>query len=93
MQTVDMARRTGRDRHRNRRSPTYDIVTPTEREALSADIARQRRRYFLLWVPCLLLVVFGFFVPAPTPWRIAALVVAAPMLPLAAILGSSWRRP
>ena len=28
----------------------------------------------------------------PTPWRIAALALAAPMLPLAAIIGSSWRR-
>lgn len=88
-----MGRRTGQDRGRRRRAPSYDIVTPTDREALDDDIARQRRRYFLLWVPCLLLVVFGFFVPAPTPLRIAALVLAAPLLPLAAVLGSSWRRP
>ncbi|MGN6611184.1 MAG: DUF3099 domain-containing protein [Angustibacter sp.] len=73
---------------RERRTPRYDIVTPTEREALDADIARRRRRYFLLWVPCIVLVVFGFFVPAPTPWRIAALVVAAPLLPAAAFVGN-----
>ena len=77
---------------RSRRVPTYDIVTPTEQEARDADIARQRRRYFLLWVPCIVLVLFGFFVPAPVPLRIAALVLAAPMLPVAAIIGSSWRR-
>lgn len=63
-------------------------MTPTEREALDADIARRRRRYFLLWVPCLVLVVFGFFVPAPTPLRVAALVVAAPLLPAAAFVGN-----
>ena len=78
---------------RSRRPPRYDIVTPTEHEALDADIARQRRRYFLVWVPCIALVLFGFFVPAPTPWRIAALALAAPLLPLAAILGTGWRRP
>ena len=73
---------------RRRHSPPYDIVTPTQREARDTQIARQRRRYFAIWVPCILLVLFGFFVPAPVPWRIAALAVAAPMLPLAAILGS-----
>ncbi|MGN6302583.1 MAG: DUF3099 domain-containing protein [Angustibacter sp.] len=73
---------------RDRRPPRYDIMTPTEREALDADIARRRRRYFLLWVPCIVLVVFGFFVPAPTPLRIAALVVAAPLLPAAAFVGN-----
>ncbi|HEX3004233.1 MAG TPA: DUF3099 domain-containing protein [Angustibacter sp.] len=73
---------------RDRRPPRFDIVTPTEREALDADIARRRRRYFVLWVPCIVLVVFGFFVPAPTPLRIAALVVAAPLLPAAAFVGN-----
>ncbi|GAA4353295.1 hypothetical protein [Angustibacter luteus] len=78
---------------RSRRLPRYDIVTPTEHEARDDEIARQRVRYFLVWVPCIALVLFGFFVPAPTPWRIAALVLAAPLLPLAAVIGSSWRRP
>lgn len=73
---------------RDRRPPRFDIVTPTEREALDADIARRRRRYFVLWVPCIVLVVFGFFVPAPTPLRIAALVVAATLLPAAAFVGN-----
>jgi hypothetical protein len=77
---------------RDRRPPRYDIVTPTEREALDADIARRRRRYFALWVPCILLVVFGFFVPAPTPLRIGALVLAAPLLPAAAFVGNRLGR-
>jgi hypothetical protein len=73
---------------RQRRVPSFDILTPTDREARDADISRRRRRYFMLWVPCLLLVVFGFFVPAPTALRIAALVLAAPLLPIAAFLGT-----
>jgi hypothetical protein len=74
---------------RARRPPRYDIVTPTEHEARDADIARRRRWYFMIWVPCIVLVVFGFFVPAPTPLRIAALVVAAPLLPVAAIVANA----
>ncbi|KQX63565.1 hypothetical protein [Angustibacter sp. Root456] len=73
---------------RERRAPRYDIVTPTERERLDADIAQRRRRYFVLWVPCIVLVVFGFFVPAPTPLRVAALALAAPLLPAAAFVGN-----
>lgn len=77
---------------RQRRASRYDIVTPTERERRRADIARGRRRYFALWVPCIALVLFGFFVPAPTAWRIAALAVAAPLLPLAAFIGTPRQR-
>lgn len=77
---------------RRRRTSRYDIVTPTEGEQRDADISRGRRRYFALWVPCLLLVLFGFFVPAPTGWRIAALAVAAPLLPLAAFIGTPRQR-
>jgi hypothetical protein len=66
----------------------YDIVTPTERELRERAIARRRRRYFLVMGPCLVLVVFGFFVPAPTPLRVAALAVAAVLPPIAAVVGS-----
>lgn len=79
--------------HRDRKPPRYDIVTPTERESLDADIARRRRRYVLIWVPCIALVGFGFFVPAPTALRIAALVLAAPLLPIAAIVANVRGRP
>jgi hypothetical protein len=81
--------------HVGRRPPRvqrFDIMTPTEREARDADIARRKKGYFLVWVPCLLLVVFGFFVPAPTPLRIAALVIAAPLLPIAAIVANTQNR-
>ncbi len=81
----------GRMGRRRPRAPHYDILTPTEREALDAQIAHGRRVYFALWVPCIALVLFGFFVPAPTPWRIAALALAAPLLPLAAVLGTPRR--
>jgi hypothetical protein len=40
-------------------------------------------------VPCLVLVVFGFFVPAPVPVRVVALAVAAVLPPVAAILANS----
>ena len=73
---------------RRRQPPPYDIVHRTEREVRDDELRHRRRRYLALWVPCMLLVLFGFLVPAPVPWRIAALAVAAPMLPLAAILGS-----
>jgi len=67
----------------------YDIVTPTEREARERSIAARRRRYFMVMVPCIVLVLFGFFVPAPTPLRVAALAVAAVLPPVASILGNS----
>lgn len=67
----------------------FDIVTPTEREALERSIAARRRRYFRVMVPCIALVLFGFFVPAPVPVRVAALAVACLLLPIAAILGNT----
>jgi len=73
---------------RRQQPPPYDIVHRTEREVREDELRRRRRRYLALWVPCMLLVLFGFLVPAPVPWRIAALAVAAPMLPLAAFLGT-----
>ena len=48
----------------------------------------RKRRYFALMVPCLALVLFGFFVPAPIPVRVAALVIAAVIPPFAAIRGN-----
>jgi hypothetical protein len=76
---------------RNRRGepPTYDVVTPTPDQARLEQIARRQRRYYRVMVPCILLVAFGFFVPAPTPIRLAALAIAAFMPPIAAIVGNS----
>lgn len=76
---------------RRRRGVTYDVVTPTERERRDDDIATRRKRYFAIMIPCLVLVVFGFFVPAPTPARVAALAVAAVLPPVAAIVGNARR--
>lgn len=77
-------------RHRHR-DEAFDIVTPSERERIDRLVAWQRRRYLALIIPCLLLVLFGFFVPAPTPVRIVALALAALLLPLAAIVGNARR--
>ena len=73
-------------------SQVFDIVTPTERELSDRAIGERRRRYFLIMVPCIALVIFGFFVPAPTPLRLIALAAAAVMPPLAAIVANPPRR-
>jgi hypothetical protein len=49
----------------------YDIVTPTPHEQMVDEIAARRRRYFAIMLPCLALVIFGFWVPAPVPVRSA----------------------
>jgi hypothetical protein len=74
---------------RRHRGVHYDIVTPTDRERLNDEVDVRRRRYFMIMIPCLVLVAFGFFVPAPTSARVAALAVAAVLPPLAAILGTT----
>jgi Protein of unknown function (DUF3099) len=74
---------------RRRRDVSYDIVTRTDRERRDDEVARSRRRYFAIMIPCLSLVGFGFFVPAPTPVRVAALAVAAVLPPVAAIVGNA----
>ena len=66
----------------------FDIVTPTDREALERSIARRRRGYFRVMVPCIALVLFGFFVPAPVPVRVVALAIAAFLPPVAAIVAN-----
>lgn len=66
----------------------HDIVTPTPHEQRLAELAARRRRYFAVMLPCLALVVFGFWVPAPVPVRVTALAVAAMMPPVAVIIGN-----
>jgi hypothetical protein len=53
-----------------------------------AELRARKHRYLALMVPCLLLVLFGFFVPAPTPVRVVALAVAAVLPPIAVIRGN-----
>jgi Protein of unknown function (DUF3099). len=74
---------------RKHRDVSYDIVTPTERERRDDEVATRRKRYFAIMIPCLSLVAFGFFVPAPTPVRVAALALAAVLPPIAAIVGNA----
>jgi hypothetical protein len=69
-----------------------DIASPDVPRRLDDSIRSRRRRYFWLMGPCLVLTVFGFFVPAPTPWRIAALAVAAVIPPVAAVVANAGRR-
>lgn len=78
----------GRGRRRDD-PPVFDVRTPTEHEALLASIAARRRRYFRVMVPCLVLMGFGFFVPAPLPIRLSALAIAAVLPPIAAMLGNT----
>jgi Protein of unknown function (DUF3099) len=82
-------RRKDRSGRASDRGEVHDIVTPTEREARDRDIAARRRRYFLVMVPCIVLVLFGFFVPAPVPVRVAALAIASLLPPVAAVIGNS----
>jgi hypothetical protein len=78
------------ERHQHGRSP--DIASHDVPRRLDDSIRSRRRRYFWLMGPCLVLTVFGFFVPAPTPWRIAALAVAAVFPPIAAVVANAGRR-
>jgi hypothetical protein len=75
-----------------RRSQRFDLVTPTETERRADDIARRRRRYLSIMIPCLVLVAFGFLAPAPVPWRVGALVVGAVLPPVAAIVANARPR-
>jgi hypothetical protein len=79
-------------RPRRRSERAYDVVTPTEREALLAEIARRRRRYLRVIGPVLVLALFGFFVPAPTALRVVALIIAAVLAPVAGIVGNTRGR-
>jgi Protein of unknown function (DUF3099) len=76
-------------RRRRRRDPVYDITTATDREQLERSVAARRRRYFWVMVPCIALALFGFFVPAPVPLRVAALGIACVLPPIAAIVGNT----
>lgn len=70
--------------------PVYDILTPTDREARFRDIEARQRRYLRVMIPCIVLVLFGFFCfPAPTEWRLAAIAVGSFMPPIAAMVGNT----
>lgn len=75
-----------------RKEHRYDVVTPTEREARLAELARRRRRYFWVIGTALVLAAIGFFVPVPTGVRIVALLCAAVLAPIAGIVGNARGR-
>lgn len=69
-----------------RREPlpeVHDVWTRTERELRLEEIEARKRRYLRTILPALGLVLFGFYVPAPTVLRLGALVVAALLVPFA----------
>lgn len=69
-----------------------DVRTLTDRERRDANIERRRRRYLMIMIPYLALVVLGFFV---LPWHTAKIVVlllALALPPLGAIVGNTGRR-
>lgn len=70
-------------------SEVFDVVTPTERQARLEGIARRQRLYFRWMVPAISLVAFGFFIPAPIPLRLAALVIATGLGAVAVVLGNT----
>jgi hypothetical protein len=68
--------------------PSFDVVTRTEREARNDAINARQRRYLRVMIPCIALMLFGFFVPAPIPLRLVALAIASILPPIAAIVGN-----
>jgi hypothetical protein len=69
--------------HREPLPEVFDVWTRTEREQRVAEIDARRRRYLRTILPAVGLVLFGFFVPAPTVVRLGALVLAALLVPFA----------
>jgi hypothetical protein len=79
-----------RQRGKYGQPPRYVILTPTAREARDADIALRQRRYLKVMIPCLLLVLFGFFCyPAPAELRLVALGIGAFLPPIAAMVANT----
>jgi len=76
----------------HRRAHVPDVRTLTDRERRDEAIDRRRRRYLMIMVPYLVLVVLGFFVLPWTAARVAVLLVALVMPPIAAVLANAGRR-
>lgn len=81
--------RVPKPRRSGRRPKVYDVVTPSAREARLAAIARRQRRYYRFMIPAICFVGFGFFVPAPVPLRLAALMIATVLGGVAVLLGNA----
>lgn len=81
--------RVPRPRRGKGRPPVPDVMTPTERQAHLERVAERQRLYFRYAIPALGCTAFGFFVPAPTPIRLAALVLATMLGFIAVLLGNA----
>lgn len=62
-------------------------VTPAEEQA----IERRERRYLWVMIPCIVLLLVGFFVPMPTPMRVLVLAVAAGLPLVGVFVGNVGR--
>ncbi len=69
--------------HRDPLPEVHDVWTRTERELRIEEIEARKARYLRTILPAMGLVLFGFFVPAPTLVRVGALVAAALLVPFA----------
>lgn len=76
-------------RRRQEPGEVFDVVTPTARQKKLEQIAERQRLYFRYMVPSISCTAFGFFVPAPIPLRLAALVIAVVLGLTAVILGNA----
>lgn len=79
-------------RGRSGRRVVHDIVTPTDRERAAADVARRQRRYLTVMLPCVALVVLALLAPLPAGLRLALLVGAALLGPMAVLAANDRRR-
>jgi hypothetical protein len=64
-------------------------MTPSERQAHLERVAERQRQYFRYAVPALGCTAFGFFIPAPVPVRLTALVLAIGLGFIAVLLGNA----
>jgi hypothetical protein len=69
-----------------------DVRTLTERERRDEAIDRRRRIYLMIMLPWAVLVILGFFVLPWTGARIAVLLVALVIPPIAAMIANTGRR-
>lgn len=75
------------------RLPTPDAesgaeqVTPEQ----EAEIESRERRYLWVMIPCIVLLVIGFFAPLPTPVRVGVLALAAGMPLVGVLVGNTSR--
>lgn len=55
------------------------------------EIERRERRYLWVMIPCIVLLLVGFFVPMPTPLRVLVLAIAAGLPLVGVFVGNVGR--